>query len=109
MRRAPKRCTAPNCGNDQPCPDHTRRPWATSTRRATLPADWQRRRLAVFRRDNWRCIDCGHHDPTGRTLECDHTGDRHDHRTQSLATRCGPCHRQRTLAQAARARGARTP
>lgn len=70
----------------------------TGIRRAELPPThiWQRIRRAVFTRDHWTCIDCGHRDPTGRTLEADHIGDRHNHSLDNLATRCGPrandCH-----------------
>lgn len=71
-----------------------------------LPSNWTTIRRHVFQRDHWQCVDCGWHDPTGRTLECDHTGDPDDHRPPVLATRCRPCHRRRTQQQAAAARGA---
>lgn len=29
-------------------------------------------RLAVLLRDGYRCVQCGHGDPSGRTLEADH-------------------------------------
>lgn len=32
-----------------------KKPWAGSTRRETLPTDWQTRRLRVLRRDGYRC------------------------------------------------------
>lgn len=88
--------------------------WERSDRRAELPPDWNQRRLARFELDDWTCVDCAWEDPTGRTLECDHIGDRHDHRIEQLRTRCGKrapnnCHgrksgRQGGLAGARRAR-----
>jgi len=82
--------------------------WNTSNRRNELPPDWRHRKHAVHQRDNWTCIDCGHHDPTGRTLECDHTANRHNHELHTLATRCHTCHTRRTQAQAAAARTQRS-
>ena len=71
-----------------------------------LPPNWSTLRRQRFTLDGWACVDCGHHDPTGRTLECDHIGHRDDHRLEQLRTRCAPCHARRTKAQAAAARGA---
>lgn len=111
MPRAPKACSSPGCPNLAPCTTHRRTPWAGSTRRATLPPDWAGRKRRRHQLDNWTCVDCGWHDPTGRTLDCDHTGDRDDHRIASLRTRCNErangCHRRRTQRQAAEARAAR--
>ncbi len=82
--------------------------WGTGRQ---LPADWPARKQACHERDNWRCVDCGLHDPSGKLLECDHIGHRDDHRIENLATRCtdrskggNGCHRRRTNAQAAAAR-----
>jgi hypothetical protein len=63
----------------------------------------------VFTRDNYTCIDCGWHDPTMRTLECDHVGDRLNHDLTNLVTRCGRntprnCHGRKTSAQGNAAR-----
>ena len=81
--------------------------WAGSNRRAELPSDWAVRRLTVFERDNWTCVDCGLSDPTCRLLECDHIGANADHRLHMLTTRCADrskggngCHRKRTSQQA---------
>lgn len=105
MPRAAKKCPQPRCPHVQPCPAHPpAKPWAGSTRHDTLPPDWKQRKRKRHEIDNWTCVDCGHHDPTGRTLECDHDGDRNDHRIESLRTRCSDqangCHRKRTQAQA---------
>lgn len=116
----PRVCAEPGCpdfvertGTNR-CPDHDPGAWSGSTRRATLPTDWDERRQARLQLDNWTCVDCGLHDPTGRLLECDHDGDRHDHRIESLRTRCtdrrhggNGCHRRRTQQQAAEARRTR--
>ena len=85
--------------------------WSGSNRKHELPADWPARRTATFTRDGWTCVTCGHHDPTGATLECDHLGDKHDHRLHMLRTLCGKrspnnCHGQRTAQQAREAHAA---
>lgn len=60
-----------------------------SWRTAPLPPNWATLRRARFEHDHWTCVDCGWHDPTGRTLECDHIGRPDDHRIDQLRTRCG--------------------
>lgn len=109
-----KACGHPGCpglvqrkGSSR-CPTHDQGAWGGSTRKATLPSNWQALRLQRFELDGWACVDCGLHDPTGRLLECDHDGDRDDHRIESLRTRCCDiakggrgCHRRHTSAQAA--------
>ncbi len=85
--------------------------WATSNRRAELPSNWRELRWERFELDDFTCVDCGHRDPTGATLEADHVGDRHDHRIGQLRTRCGRgtennCHGRHTQEQAAAARAA---
>lgn len=82
--------------------------WQGSQRRSQLPPDWAKRRRRVFARDDWTCVDCGHRDPTARTLECDHVAAPDDHRLTSLATRCADCHQRRTQAQAAAGRARRS-
>ena len=63
--------------------------------RFRLSGDWKRRRLAVFDRDNWRCVNCG-----GRgKLECDHKIPRHLEGTDALSnlqTLCRGCHIAKT-------------
>lgn len=85
--------------------------WADSDRKAHLPPNWRSLRQQRFAIDDWTCVDCGHRDSSGASLECDHIGDRDDHRIEQLRTRCGrranDCHGKRTRAQAAAARAAR--
>ena len=73
--------------------------------RRNLPANWHTLRTQTLARDHWTCTECGHHDPTGRTLECDHIGDRDNHDPVNLRTLCQRCHRRRTDLQAQAGRG----
>lgn len=75
-----------------------------SRRRSPLPPDWNTRRQRVFTRDDWACTRCGHYDPSGKTLECDHIRDPDDHSLQNLQTLCTRCHREKTAHQANAAR-----
>lgn len=84
--------------------------WDSSTRRASLPPDWARRRAAVRDRAEGRCECTGCDQHAGRChnpgTDCDHTGDRLDHSLDSLAWLCHPCHEARTREQGRRARQA---
>jgi 5-methylcytosine-specific restriction protein A len=75
--------------------------WEGSTRKATLPPDWQAIRRAVLQRDGWRCT---WPTPTGRCTEratdVDHVGDRDDHTLENLRALCAPHHLQHTSRQA---------
>ena len=79
--------------------------WSNSTRKATLPADWERRRRRVKRRAGGRCecdgTACGRDHLDGRCLEkgtdCDHKGDRLDHRDSNLQWLCSDCHDLKTV------------
>lgn len=56
----------------------------------------RRQRIRIFKRDDYRCVDCGHHDQTqtGRGLIADHIEGIDVVRTfadSELATRCAPC------------------
>lgn len=78
-----------------------------SRRRSPLPPDWTTRRHRVFTRDDWTCVRCSHHDPIGKTLECDHIGNPSDHSLENLQTLCTRCHREKTAHQANAARRAK--
>lgn len=112
MPRARRRCGHTGCDELAPCPTHTPPPWATSTRRATLPPDWHTIRADVLTRDptcqlhypgTWHTTrglaSCG-----GTSSEVDHIGRADDHTPGNLRGVCTDCHRRRTQAQSADAR-----
>lgn len=102
MPRAPKVCAKPGCHeltHTSHCPAHTPKPWSTGNAgRGRGGSRWAKTRTRTLERDNWTCQHCGHHDPTGRTLEADHDDN------GNPRTLCTGCHRRRTQAQAAQAR-----
>ncbi|MBM4482255.1 HNH endonuclease [Rhodococcus hoagii] len=67
-------------------------------------------RRTVLNRDNHTCQHCGHHDPTGTTVQADHIvnhaqgGTDHPDNGQTL---CLPCHKTKTGQEAAAARTGR--
>lgn len=79
--------------------------WANSTRNSELPPDWAKRRADVKRRAGGRC-EAEQHEPECRGIghECDHIGDKHDHRLTNLRWLSTPCHKARTQQQAKDAR-----
>ncbi len=105
--RALRQCG--RCGTEhrqQRCPE-CYPPWAGSTRKASLPADWQKISAAVIARDpvcTLQLDGC-----QGASVQADHIGDRLDHRMSNLRGVCVPCHLKRTSQQAhaAQARPAR--
>lgn len=73
MPRARKLCADPTCGRAQPCPDHTRAPFASSVRpgpRARgYTAEYDRLRIVVLREEH----DCGIcHRPGRQDDQVDH-------------------------------------
>lgn len=71
MPRPSRVCSHVGCPELQPCPTHSRprnAPWTTGRDRKTQ--DTFRRH--TLERDRYRCQRCGHHDPTGRTLDAHH-------------------------------------
>lgn len=101
---ARKPCRTNGCPHLQPCPidGHERKAWEGSTRRATLPSNWERLRRTVLARDEL-CTICGN----ALSTEVHHTADRNDHRLDMLAGVCKDCHRDETQQQAAAARKTR--
>ncbi|WP_413600834.1 HNH endonuclease [Curtobacterium sp. Curtsp57] len=80
--------------------------WSGSTRRVTLPADWEARRLAVLERDRYQCqherADTG--EPCGLyATDCDHINDRNDHSLSNLRALCPWHHLRRSGQQGGRA------
>lgn len=102
MARAAKVCAQPGCfevTRASHCPEHAPKPWSTGNAgRSRGGRPWMRQRAEVFQRDDYSCVQCGHHDPTAASLECDHDDD------GGLRTLCRTCHRVRTQQQAAKAR-----
>lgn len=89
------------------------KPWAGSTRRATLPPGWPIIRARILDRDGHRCtwVEDGQRCVAVAT-EVDHVNDREDHGDGNLRSLCEPHHAQRTAAQANEARwhrGGRPP
>jgi 5-methylcytosine-specific restriction enzyme A len=104
--RAPKVCSTPGCSALQPCPDHTPKPWASSTRRTrTISGSRQQKRAArIMRQHNRVCHVCNqpaadevdHVVPLNEGGADDDTNLRPIHRV--------PCHMEKTQAEAQRAR-----
>lgn len=109
--RASKVCSHFDCPNIQPCPDHERKPWEGSTRRANakaVGATATRRRRYVLRRDNLTCHMCGQikleHD-----LVADHViplAEGGPDTTDNVKALCLDCDRIKTQAEAQRGRRA---
>ena len=82
--------------------------WAGSTRKESLPVDWERLRQACLKRDGYRCtwrdngIRC-----SAPATDADHNNDRDDHSLSNLRSLCGPHHLRRTSQQAYAAKMAR--
>jgi rubredoxin len=59
------------------------------------PADWERRRHAVFKRDQWECQGCGLVSESGDGLHAHHVkpiSKGGGHSLDNLLTLCGECH-----------------
>jgi len=94
-------CSAVECSNTQPCPTHSRRPFARSTKYAGGRA-WQRTRERIFARDGYVCqlrlIRC-----TGAAEVVDHKLNRArggSDDDSNLQTACRPCNDQKRRAEA---------
>jgi 5-methylcytosine-specific restriction protein A len=74
--------------------------WASSRRRAELPADWPAIRRRIFERDGWRCTEVEDGERCVRAAtDCDHVGDKHDHGEANLTSLCGPHHDAKSAQQ----------
>lgn len=67
--------------------------------RPPLPPDWEQRRQRVFERDGWLCQLGFPEVCTVRATECDHKGERDDHRLTELQAVCSECHKVKTQQQ----------
>lgn len=73
--------------------------WRNSTRKDTLPPDWERRRKFVLNRDQHRCQHVRY--DTDRKCgapanQCDHIDDRLDHSYANLQALCEWHHNQKS-------------
>lgn len=106
VTRAAKICSHPGCPHLQPCPDHTQQPWQSSTRRArTISGSAQQARAArIMRLHERRCHVCG----KPMADQVDHViplaEDGADDESNLAPIHSVPCHRDKTLAEAERAR-----
>lgn len=91
---------------DSPSPQR-RSNWSNSDRRSRLPADWDKRRRRVLKRDQhlcqWRLSDdatdiCGQH-----ATDVDHIRPGDNHADDNLRSLCGPHHRQKSSSEGAAA------
>lgn len=79
--------------------------WQGSTRRVTLGKDYFRNRAFVMRRDGRRCQLRTPGVCIGEATDCDHIGDRLDHRPENMRAACKPCHQLRSSGQGGTAAG----
>lgn len=82
--------------------------WETSNRKQRLPADWQKRRRRILRRDRGICYVCGQPGADG----VDHVLRGDDHGDENLAAiHQRPCHAQKSSREgrAAQPKQRRTP
>lgn len=84
--------------------------WEGSTRKASLPPDWEWRRGKTFERDGYRCTaidpNTGERCPE-RATDCDHKGNRLDHSLENLTSLCSWHHDRKSGTQGAEAQNAR--
>ena len=79
--------------------------WEGSTRRHTLGKEYFRNRAIVMRRDHRQCQIRIPGLCTGEATDCDHIGDRLDHRPENMRAACKPCHLKRCGEQGGTAAG----
>lgn len=79
--------------------------WQGSTRRVSLGKTYFRNRAIVMKRDGWRCQLQTPGVCIGTATECDHKGDRLDHRPEAMRAACKPCHQLRSSGQGGQAAG----
>lgn len=77
--------------------------WRGSNRRETLGPEYFRNRAIVLRRDKRKCQLRFRGLCIGNANQCDHIGDRRDHRPENMRAACGPCHQYRSSQQGAEA------
>lgn len=87
-------CSVVGCAelvnNDSPCPVHGRKksdPWGKD-RTPEMRAAQARARRAALKRDQFTCTRCGHHDPTGKTLQLHHLRTADDNALEHVTILC---------------------
>lgn len=105
--RAKKVCSHFDCPNIQPCPAHERKPWAGSKRseRTNLSGSRQQKRAAyILEKHDTICHVCGHpgSDQADHVIPLAENGP--DTTANMRPIHSEPCHREKTAAEAARAR-----
>lgn len=106
--KAAKVCPHHDCPLDQPCPEHTPKPWANAEHRRPdhTTNGWarQKRNAHILRRDHGICHVCGNPGAT----QVDHVIPEAEGGTSADSNLAPihdePCHRAKTAAEAARAR-----
>lgn len=80
--------------------------WETSDRREHLPPNWRSLRRQCFSRDGYRCVAILSNGLRCKEVptECDHIGDRDDHRLEMLQSLCEFHHGKKTGQQGAAAK-----
>lgn len=104
-------CLKPGCPELRPCPveGHERKPWETSTRSRKVASGWEQQRTnqRILRQHRFVCHVCGGFG----AMQVDHViplgegGDDTDENKRPI--HATPCHKQKTQAEAARARSRR--
>jgi 5-methylcytosine-specific restriction endonuclease McrA len=106
VTRARKICSAPDCFELQPCPDHERKPWSGSRRseRTISGSRQQRRAAAVMSMHEGICHVCGFpgSDEVDHVIHLGEGGD--DTMDNLRPIHSEPCHRLKTQDEAQRAR-----
>lgn len=82
--------------------------WANSDRREHLPANWAVLRRRRFKMDGNRCTNVNEYDERCKSpaQECDHIGDRTDHRIEMLRSLCTYHHGKKSGREGGTASGA---
>ena len=87
-------CAEPGCARvvskNDPCPEHSR-PKNAKWSSDRSGADQHRFRRQVLERDCYRCVRCGHHDPSGSALDAHHTSS--DDGVTLCNSKANGCHR----------------
>lgn len=83
--------------------------WAGSDRRSRLPADWDRIRKRILRRDGYQCrfVDEYEGRCTDLATDVDHIRAGDDHRESNLQSLCGVHHRRKSSKEGAEAQRVR--